>query len=340
MERPFFSIIIPVYNGKSNNLPECLSSIWKQPLDDKLYEVICVDDCSTDNTKEYLFQEQKIHKNLKTIYNSENLRQGGAKNVGIRSASGIYILFIDQDDYYHPRSLQECYNFLKNNNSLEILCCDSAWQQRGKESNRLQLNYPHQEVMTGREFVQKNGFPLAPWRMICLKKYILDNHLYFQEKVRIEDIDWGCKLVIKSKKMKYEPILLVHYNRYDTQTTGLMKTNFNILHDQMFAAYRIYEYSRSISEVFIPLDKMWKHHYHVSIRMMLGCYASIRQKEDCIKKYCKSCSASDAIISICYNHSTSYAIFSNMAIPVYRMIMYIFTKIRWKLDKNNIQEIE
>lgn len=330
MEKPFFSIIIPVYNGKSNNLPECLTSIWEQPLDKNIFEVICVDDCSTDNTRDYLIQEQRTHSNLKVIFNKENLRQGGAKNVGISAANGTYILFIDQDDYYHPKSLKLCYDILKNNYSLEILCCDSAWQQRGRESNRLQLNYPNQDIMNGREFVQKNGFPLAPWRMICSKKYLLENQLFFQEKVRIEDIDWGCKLVLKAAMIRYVKILLVHYNRYEAQTTGLMKTSFNILHDQMFAAYRIYEYSRTISDPFIPLDNMWKHHYRVSLRMMLGCYAPIKKKTECIKKYCKSCSDFDTIIYICYNHSTGYAIFSNLAIPAYRMLMYIFTMIRWK----------
>ena len=48
---PFFSIIIPVYNGVSHDLQSCLESIWKQPLGKQLYEVICVDDCSKDNTR-------------------------------------------------------------------------------------------------------------------------------------------------------------------------------------------------------------------------------------------------------------------------------------------------
>ena len=46
--QPFFSIIIPIYNGLSHDLPICLSHIWSQPLDSDLYEVICIDDCSLD----------------------------------------------------------------------------------------------------------------------------------------------------------------------------------------------------------------------------------------------------------------------------------------------------
>lgn len=55
METPFFSIVIPVYNGISNGLPTSLDSIWGQSLDKSAYEVICVDDCSSDNTQQWRF---------------------------------------------------------------------------------------------------------------------------------------------------------------------------------------------------------------------------------------------------------------------------------------------
>lgn len=76
---PFFSIIIPVYNGLSHGLSICLDSIWNQPLDGLLYEVICVDDCSTDGTRDWLHQQEKKHDNLFVIDNKENIRQGGGK---------------------------------------------------------------------------------------------------------------------------------------------------------------------------------------------------------------------------------------------------------------------
>ena len=73
-KQPFFSIIIPVYNGVSNDLPVCLDSIWKQSLDKRLYEVICIDDCSTDNTRQWLKEQQKEHDNLVVIENEKNIR--------------------------------------------------------------------------------------------------------------------------------------------------------------------------------------------------------------------------------------------------------------------------
>lgn len=100
MNSPFFSIIIPVYNGLSHDLPICLESIWKQPLSPSLYEVICVDDCSTDDTCEWLDEEATKHSNLRIIKHTVNKRQGGGRNTGMKAAHGRYIIFIDQDDYF------------------------------------------------------------------------------------------------------------------------------------------------------------------------------------------------------------------------------------------------
>lgn len=81
MQEQFFSIIIPVYNGLTHGLPICLDSIWNQPLDKNLYEVICVDDCSTDDTRAWLEDQKASHQNLKVIHNKVNIRQGGEEIV-------------------------------------------------------------------------------------------------------------------------------------------------------------------------------------------------------------------------------------------------------------------
>ena len=76
---PFFSIIIPVYNGVSMGLPQCLDSIWAQPLGEELYEVIAIDDCSTDNTCDWLHGQERLHPTLRVLENEVNIRQGGQK---------------------------------------------------------------------------------------------------------------------------------------------------------------------------------------------------------------------------------------------------------------------
>lgn len=74
---PTLSIIIPVYNGTEHFLSECLDSIWSQNLKESQYEVICVNDCSTDSTLALLAEVQKNHINMQLIDNKLNIRQGG-----------------------------------------------------------------------------------------------------------------------------------------------------------------------------------------------------------------------------------------------------------------------
>ncbi len=214
----FFSIVIPVYNGLTLGLPKCLDSIWKQPLDESLYEVICVDDCSTDSTRAWLKSQTSVHRNLRVIENEVNIRQGGGRNRGMKAAQGKYIIFIDQDDYYHHDAIAEVYRHLKDSD-LEVLIVDCAYEYPGKVSDKLQHNFPHHEVMSGDEIILKNSIPYAPWKFVFLRSLVIDNNLFFEEHERIEDVDWVHRLVHKAAKAQYRPILFIHYNKGNASTT-------------------------------------------------------------------------------------------------------------------------
>ena len=84
-----------------NKLRFCMDSLTSQHLED--YEIIAVDDCSTDNSLEILREyEDKYPGLVKVIHSEINKHQGGAKNLGIREASGDWIGFIDADDWIDP----------------------------------------------------------------------------------------------------------------------------------------------------------------------------------------------------------------------------------------------
>ena len=93
-----FSVVIPTYNRLSL-LPRTLEFVWRQRFTD--YEVILVDDGSTDGTQEYL---RGIGNKVRTI-NQANLGPGAARNVGAREAKGEYVAFLDSDDLWFPWTL-------------------------------------------------------------------------------------------------------------------------------------------------------------------------------------------------------------------------------------------
>lgn len=94
---PKVSVIIPVYNAQAH-MVECLDSISAQTLKD--IEVICVDDCSKDDSLKILYEYSEKFDALKIIQQPENMGAGPARNKGLKAARGQYIAFMDADDSY------------------------------------------------------------------------------------------------------------------------------------------------------------------------------------------------------------------------------------------------
>ncbi len=103
---PKVSVIIPVYNTEKY-LKKCLDSVCNQTLSD--IEIICINDCSTDNSLEILNEYVKKDKRIKLIDFKENKGAGAARNEGIKRARGTYIGFIDSDDYIDSDFYEKLY---------------------------------------------------------------------------------------------------------------------------------------------------------------------------------------------------------------------------------------
>ena len=99
---PKVSVIIPTYN-RADLLPRAVKSALSQTYDD--YEILIVDDCSTDHTRETVsaWDDERVRYTRHT----ENRGQSGALNMGIHNASGQYIAFLDDDDEWVPTKLEK-----------------------------------------------------------------------------------------------------------------------------------------------------------------------------------------------------------------------------------------
>ena len=117
-QRPIISIIVPVYNtGKY--LEKCLESIISQSLTN--FEVICIDDGSTDNSYDILTTYKEKYNNFKIIY-QENQGVAIARNNGLKYANGDYIIFIDSDDFITNDYLEKLYNESIITNADVVIC--------------------------------------------------------------------------------------------------------------------------------------------------------------------------------------------------------------------------
>ncbi len=97
IDKPKVSVILPVYNA-SRYLEQCIESLLSQTLSN--LEIICVDDCSTDNSLNLLEGLRQKDNRIKIIKQSANLGAGSARNAGMEIASGEYLSFLDADDYF------------------------------------------------------------------------------------------------------------------------------------------------------------------------------------------------------------------------------------------------
>ncbi len=103
---PFFSVIIPTYN-RAGFLERSINSVLQQSYPN--FELIIIDDGSTDNTEEFIkqFNDPKLH-----YYKKENAERGAARNFGMDKSIGRYVTFLDSDDYYYPWHLSHAYESL------------------------------------------------------------------------------------------------------------------------------------------------------------------------------------------------------------------------------------
>lgn len=167
MENPFFTIIIPTYN-RANLLSRAISSIINQTFAD--WELIVVDDESTDNTKEVVlsFKDKRVHYLFK-----KNEERSAARNAGIEIAKGEYICFLDNDDYFMPERLQLLYEGIKNsNNELAFYYTGICFEHNGIITPRKELK---NDFGNNLDFIIKAiiGNPQA-----CIYNKILKKHKY------------------------------------------------------------------------------------------------------------------------------------------------------------------
>ena len=114
---PKISVIIPIYNTQ-NYLEKCLDSVINQTFKD--IEIICVNDCSKDNSLEILKKYSKKDKRIKIIDFKENKGPASARNEALNIAKGEYISFIDSDDWINLDFYEKLY-FSSQNSFIDII---------------------------------------------------------------------------------------------------------------------------------------------------------------------------------------------------------------------------
>lgn len=183
------SIIVPVYNmAEGNKLRFCLDSLINQTIAD--YEIIAVDDASTDNSFEILKEyESKYPWKFKALQSFENKKQGGARNMGLELAKGKWIGFVDSDDWVAKDMYEKLINKAEETGADVVGCDYSITDKQSMDIGKVTPNNtPEQTGELGpneyRLLVMNPGSMVIK---IYLRDVIEENRLRFPEESFYED---------------------------------------------------------------------------------------------------------------------------------------------------------
>ena len=189
-----FSIIIPNYNS-AKWIGKCLQSVLNQTYCN--YELIVIDDMSTDNSLEIIksFPKAKVYEMTKKVYN------GGARNIGVEKASGEYIIFLDCDDwFYSSLCLSEISKVIdRSHPDCVRLPYQASYKKR---KGKLMLHEPNLDALANTVFV-------APWTK-CIKRELF---VPFPENTLLEDVVQHIAQIDVIETLDYCPIPVVVWNR-------------------------------------------------------------------------------------------------------------------------------
>lgn len=210
----FLSIIVPVYNVKAY-LEICVASLLDQDLDRTDYEIILVDDGSTDGGDALCDELAAREPNIRVIH-KENGGLSSARNAGIAVAGGDYIQFVDSDDYLMPgvlKGLREQierqdldilrYNYQNVNEAGEVFEPNKAFKPFVDYST---------EVCDGVAFLtERLGFACYAWQFIIHSELLKNGKGAFTEGIYFEDVDWTPRILMKAQRAASTETMVYNY---------------------------------------------------------------------------------------------------------------------------------
>lgn len=232
------SVIVPVYNSEEF-LTESINSILNQTLTD--FEVICINDGSTDQSLRMLNNFKKRDGRIKVI-DKDNGGCGSARNMGIDYAEGEYIYFFDPDDFIREDAFEKLYENAKNNDS-DMVFSQIAWYREGEAIN---LNKPGIEIENEFDNVDFNNFTFtyrdipryvmnsyfAPWIKLFRKDFLkVENSFKFHENIAFDDVPFHVETIIKANRISFVPEEFYQYRTSNTKSVSNTSSNsIDILH--------------------------------------------------------------------------------------------------------------
>lgn len=246
------SVIIPVYKAELF-FEKCLRALFEQTLSD--IEYIFINDATPDNSMALLdkvlseYPERK--KSVRIVTNETNLGTGATRNIGMRLATGEYVIHCDSDDWCEPDMYEQMYDVAVREKA-DIVCCNVRMEYTGYSvCNKYQY-----AIETHRELLALNLSLLysSLWNKLIRRRLYVENGVYFFDDVNMwEDVGLITRLRYLSKKTVVIEKEFYHYNKQNEQSVVSVPKTCKI-EEQMRCALLLEQFFRDKKEFALVAD--------------------------------------------------------------------------------------
>lgn len=232
MKQPILSIIVPVYNVEPY-LERCLLSCLRQDIPQDDYEIIVVNDGSTDGSLQVAERVAKENGNV-VIISQKNGGLSAARNTGMKHARGKYFMYVDSDDYLFDNVLSSLLTIVENND-LDVLSFWTCFEVNGKTCDTEHQPFDEHRIYTG-EYALLHGMRIdSVWQCVYRAQLIKELGLEFPAGRNHEDIPFDMKLYPFVKRMMFCHTMGYHYclDRPSIMRTHNVEKRFRLIMDNL-----------------------------------------------------------------------------------------------------------
>ncbi|MBF0658240.1 glycosyltransferase family 2 protein [Psychrobacter sp. NG25] len=259
---PLVSIIVPVYNVASY-IDACLASIKQQTY--KNIEIIVVEDCSTDDSKQAL-TPHLTDKRIKVIQHNENSGLSAARNTGIKSAIGEYMMFVDSDDIVDIRLVAACVDCALTTNAEVVTYGFVPFKEGIAET---ELPYPVANLTFNATKIDDLYFSLPhfAWLKFIRSSIVHSASLHFPVGLYYEDWPFHWYLGLSAQVRYQLPIDFYLYRQRGTSITGSTDKkllDLFVIHSEVISLVESYQ-ADTVKEILA--NKIRQSHWSILTRI-------------------------------------------------------------------------
>ncbi len=246
------SVIIPVYNAE-NYIENCIERLESQTY--KNFEIVAINDASSDNSLGLLNKLCKKYKNLVIINLKKNSGAYFARQEGIKNATGDYIMFVDSDDYISDYTMEKLVKFI-NNEHVDIV--RFRYQTYPKTIYSSEIFSENQKIITEDEKGIIYDLLLSSKKLnnlstMIAKKQLFDNSRLDERISLAEDYLQCCYVYTNAKKILFINDIFYFYYMNENSTTH--SKDLNIIIENVRDEITVYKYLKKIIEIWELEDK-------------------------------------------------------------------------------------